>query len=92
MVIFFYLVVAYILFIFVISRFVIPHLHFQEKKIPESIPASMMDKIYQLKNQAHGQEHFLELAHDFLGSRYYSERFNTLIKFNYLFKSLEEVW
>src|SRR3990167_668993 len=92
MVIFFYTVVAYILFVFVLSRFVIPHLGFMEEKVPESIPESMMDKINQLKNQSQNQEQFLNSAYNFLGSRYCSQRFNTLLKFNYLFKSFEEVW
>ncbi|MFA6306702.1 MAG: hypothetical protein WCV70_03540 [Patescibacteria group bacterium] len=87
-----YIIAIYILLVFVLSRLVIPHLGFSEEKIPEQMPAEMRVKIEEYKAQSRTDEEFLRLAYDYLGSRYRSERFNTFLKFNYLFKSLDEAW
>lgn len=92
MTIFLYVVIAYVLVVFVLSRLVVPHLGFKEEKIEEPIPASLMDKINELKAKAKSHEDFLNLAYDYLGSRFRSERLNTFLKFNYLFKPLNQVW
>lgn len=83
---------VYLLAVFVLSRFVIPHAGFKEEIIPEQIPETMADKINEFKDRAESREEFLNLAYDYLGSRYCSERLNTILKFNYLFKRLDEIW
>lgn len=90
--IYYYIIAVYILLVFVLSRFIIPHLGFKEEKVPETIPASMLEKINEIKNQVNTKEHFLNLAYNYLGSRFRSERFNTFLKLNYLFKSVDAVW
>lgn len=92
MVIFLYLIIAYIFIFFVLSRLIIPHLGFREEKISEIIPAEMMVKIDEIKMRAHTGEEFLNLTYDYLGSKYRSERLNIFLKFNYLFKTLEQAW
>ncbi len=92
MIIFFYITAVYVSAVFVLSRFIIPHLGFKEEKIPEILPESMSEKIKEIKNQASGAEHFLNLTYNYLGKKYRSERFNTIFKFHYLFKSLEQAW
>ncbi len=87
-----YLIATYIFVFFVLSRLVIPHLGFKEEKVPEIIPASLLEKISEIKNQAKTQEQFLNLTYDYLGSKFRTGRFNTIIKFNYLFKSVEQAW
>jgi len=77
---------------FFLSRLVIPHLGFREEKIPERIPAEMRAKIDELRLKAGSAEEFLRLSYEYLGSRFHSERLNTFLKFNYLFKPLEQVW
>lgn len=90
--IFIYLIAVYISVVFILSRLIIPHLGFKEDKLPDLIPESMAEKIIELKNKAENQEQFLNLAYDFLGFKYSTGRLNTIIKFNYLFKSLKEAW
>ncbi len=90
--IFLCLAVIYIFVIFILSRLVIPHLGFKDEKMPERIPQSMIDKINQLKSQSKSQEEFLKLSYDYLGSKFITGRFNTILKFNYLFKSIEQSW
>jgi hypothetical protein len=92
MVIFLYILAVYVFVVFILSRLVIPHLGFKEEVISEPIPAEMMNKINQLKNQAENREQFLELTYDYLGSRFNSERLNTLLKFSYLFMPLDKIW
>ncbi|MFH0956099.1 MAG: hypothetical protein V1801_02725 [Candidatus Falkowbacteria bacterium] len=87
-----YSIAAYIFVFFILSRLVIPHLGFKEEKIPEKISESMMEKINKLKNQVNHQEQFLKLAYEYLGSKFCTGRFNTIFKFNYLFKSVEQAW
>lgn len=90
--IFFILLFLYILAFFILFRFVIPHAGFKEERVPDEIPASMMGKINEITKQAGSSEEFLKLAFNYLGGRYRSERLNTVKKFNYLFKPLNEVW
>lgn len=89
---FFYIITIYILLAFVLLRLVIPHLGFKEDSIPERIPESMLAKINEIKNQSGGPEQFLNLAYDYLGSRFRSERLNTILKLDYLYKSPEQAW
>ena len=89
---FIYFAAVYVFVVFVLSRFIIPHLGFNEEKIPDKIPEGMIDKINELKNKAENQEQFLNLAYYYLGSKYRSERLNTLLKFNYLFKATDQIW
>ncbi len=88
----FYIFAVYILTVFVLSRFFIPYLGFTEEKIPERLPAGMQAKIDELKLKAGSAEEFLGLAYDYLGGRFRSERFNTFLKFGYLFKTVEQAW
>jgi hypothetical protein len=90
--IFFYSAVVYILAVFVLSRFIIPHSGFEEEKIPEKLPETMLEKIREIKSRASDAERFLNLTYDYLGEKYRSERFNTIFKFHYLFKSLDQAW
>lgn len=78
--------------VFVLSRFIIPHSGFEEEKIPEKLPETMLEKIREIKSRASDAERFLNLTYDYLGEKYRSERFNTIFKFHYLFKSLDQAW
>jgi len=90
--IFIFFIAFYVLVVFILSRLVIPHLGFKEDNIPEQIPESMLAKINEIKNQSSSREQFLNLAYNYLGSRFRSERLNIFLKFNYLFKLVGEVW
>jgi len=83
---------GYFFVVFILSRLVIPHFGFKETPLPEQIPASMAGKINEIKGQANSAQNFLNLAYDYLGSRYRSERLNTIFKLHYSFKPLEEIW
>jgi len=74
--IYYYIILFYLFIVFVLSRLVIPHLGFNEEKISEQIPESMLAKINEIKSRSGDQVQFLNLAYDYLGSKYRSERFN----------------
>ena len=86
------IILSYLFLVFILSRFVIPHLGNGVDLLPTKIPADMEKTIVELKAQVKTKEEFLNLAFQFLGKKYRSERLNTIIKFNYLFKPLEEIW
>lgn len=88
----FFIIACYFFIVFVFARFFIPHLGFGYDRLPERIPEDMQNKINELKDKADSSHEFLKLTYDYLGDRYYSERFNTLFKFWYLFKNLDKVW
>jgi len=87
-----YIIILYFILVFGLSYFIIPHLSFGSGPTPEKIPEDMERKIEELKDKANSPREFLELVFDYLGTRYHSERFNTLFKFHYLFKDLEDIW
>lgn len=87
-----YIIVLYFILVFGLSRFFIPHLSFGSDPLPEKIPGDMERKIEELKNKSNYPKEFLELAYNFLGTKYHSERLATVLKFHFMFKSLEDIW
>ncbi|MDD5071942.1 MAG: hypothetical protein PHQ42_04385 [Patescibacteria group bacterium] len=87
-----YIIVLYFIFIFFLSRFIIPHLSFRPDPLSEKIPEDMERKIEELKNKSNSPREFLELAYNYLGTKYHSERLATVLKFHFMFKSLEDIW
>lgn len=86
------IVIFYFLIVFFLSRMIVPHLGFVDDKIPEMIPDGIVKKIDELKKIAGSPEAFLKLTYEFIGSKYKSERLNTFLKINYLFKSADQIW
>lgn len=86
------IIIVYILVIFVGARLIIPHMGFVKDKIPDRLPVGIEEIINHLKLESKDKKEFLQLAFNYIGDKYKSERFNTVLKFNYLFKSLTEVW
>ncbi|MCB9803027.1 hypothetical protein H6761_03370 [Candidatus Nomurabacteria bacterium] len=84
--------IGYLLAIFLFAYFLIPHFGFRKISVPNDIPESMEDKINELKNSAGSPEEFLDLTYDYLGNKYHSERWNTLLKPQLWFKNLEQIW
>ncbi|MDD5291046.1 MAG: hypothetical protein PHZ04_02920 [Patescibacteria group bacterium] len=87
-----YIIILYFILVFFLSRFIIPHLSFGPDSMPEKIPAEMEKVIEDLKNKVNSSREFLELAFNYLGTRYHSERLATVLKFHFMFKSLEDIW
>ena len=87
-----FVIIIYIFIVFILSRFVVPHLGFKDDKLSENITEDMREVINGLKSRANSKEEFLKLAYNYLGSRFRSERFNTFLKFHYLFKNLDDIW
>ncbi|MFH0856381.1 MAG: hypothetical protein V1860_00590 [bacterium] len=65
---------------------------FKKSPLPDQLPDEILEKINELKNISVSPDDFLKRAYEFLGDKYRSERFNTILKFNYLFKPLQEIW
>jgi len=86
------IILVYFITVFGLLRLIIPHMGFGNEEMPAEIPIDMKKMIDELKVKAGSPRDFLELAYDFVGSRYRSERFSTIIKFNYLFFTLDRIW
>lgn len=86
------IILVYFLVVFVFATFFIPHFYYREIAIPENIPESMQAKIAELKFEASSGQEFLDLTYDYLGTKYHSERWNTLLKPHYWFKNLADIW
>ena len=84
--------IVYFFIAFFLSRFVIPHLSFSPSSLPKDISEDMEKIIQNLSQQSGSKMDFLQKAFDYLGDRYHSERLATILKFSYLFKSLNDVW
>lgn len=89
---FFYLLLIYLILVFFLSRLVIPHMGFGKDPVPEILPKSLEGKIAELKDSAGSPREFLNLSYDYLGTKNWSERFNTFLKFGLLFKDLDYIW
>jgi hypothetical protein len=89
----FYILIAYLIPVFILSRFVIPHLSIGSDPLPETIPDGMRREIEKLKDLSGGlKRRYLELAFEFVGSRYHSERLGTITEFFQFFYPLERIW
>ena len=86
------IIIAYTIIVFGLSYLVIPHLGWKQEPILEKISDNLQEKINELKTKAKNKREFLDLAYDYLGGRYRSERFNTVLKFHYMFKNLDDIW
>lgn len=86
------IIIIYLIFVFGLSRLVVPHLSFGSDPFPKKIPADMEKVIEELKNKSHSPREFLELTFNYLGNKYHSERLATVFKFHYMFKGLEDIW
>lgn len=86
------LIAVYITLVFGLSRLIIPRMRPGAAALPEVLPGSLASAIQALTRQAKTKDEFLTLAYNYIGERYRSERFNTVLKFNYLFLPLEKVW
>ena len=88
-----YLIIIYVILFFIVSRFVVPHLGFKTKEIPDRLPNGMEEKINEIKQTANNDKYkFLKLSYQFLGEKYQSNRVKTITRFNYLYWKLEIVW
>jgi len=87
-----FFILTYIIVIFGLSRFVISHLNSRSENIPAEIPDDMERIISELKARSKNAGEFLSLGFNFIGDRYRSERFNTVLKSHYLFFTLEKAW
>ncbi len=92
MILFVEILIIYFMTVFVFIRFFIPHFTFEEDPLPEEIPSDMKNVIEGLSRKAESPKEFLELSYEYVGNKYHSQRLNVILKFNYLFKSLDEVW
>ncbi|MFA6394289.1 MAG: hypothetical protein WCW25_05510 [Patescibacteria group bacterium] len=87
-----YILASYVFIVFGLSRFAIPHLNSRPEKIPDKISEDMENAINELRAGSKSAGEFLNLTFNYIGNKFRSERFNTILKFHYLFFPLEKVW
>jgi len=92
------IIISYIFVVFVLSRFIIPHLGYKKLPLPENIPVEWQKEIDLLKSKADSPEKFLDLTYNYLGEKYYSKsnsffrRLRTFTNFSTLFIGLDELY
>lgn len=82
-----YILLIYILVIHLIGRFVVPYLDFRRPKFETKIPNWLKKDIDRMNKKNVTDKKFLRTAYDYVTSRYYCSRFETITKFNYNFHS-----
>ena len=87
-----WVIIVYVFLVFVLSHFVVPHLSWTNEKVPEQIPENMAVEIDRLKTLARNKEDYFKLCFDYLGSKYYSDRIDTIYKFSVVFENTEKIW
>ncbi len=85
-------IIVYFVAVFFVLRLLVPHSDFGYDPLPKKLDLEIKIAIDKLRDKASSAEEFLKLTYDFIGSKYRSERFNTVLKFGYLYKNINEVW
>jgi len=88
----FYILITYLTAVFLLSRFIVPHLGLKNEDIPDKIPPNMEKTIKDLSAKSNSPYEFLENSYTYIGSKYHAERLKTFLLFGDLFKPLSEIW
>lgn len=84
--------VAYILLMFVASRFVIPYLGFSTQPLPKRIPQAMAVAIKRLSKRYTSREAYFKGVFNYLISHHHSEYGGIIKDFPLLFQPVETIW
>ncbi len=89
----FWLVFAYFVFMFLITRFIVPHMGFWKSGLPKNIPASLDAKIHELKRKNKSSESFLKAVYDLLRKKYHGSHALTFLRPDVVFsRNLGRMW
>ncbi len=88
-----YIIIAYILFMFVLVRLVVPYLGFWREPIPKTLPSGLLNTIRTLKSKHSSPEKFARAAHAFLAKKYYGSHILTIIRLDLVFsRDISRMW
>lgn len=89
----FWLIFAYFVFMFLITRFIVPHMGFWKESVPRKIPSSLDAKIRDLKKKNKSPEKFSKAAYDLLRGKYHGSHALTFLRPDVVFSSnLGKMW
>jgi len=89
----FWLVFAYFVFMFLITRFIVPHMGFWKSGLPKTIPASLNSKIRELKKKSKSPEKFARASYYLLRGKYHGSHALTFLRPDVVFsRNLGKMW
>ncbi len=84
------ILIAYLLFVFVILRLFVPNLGFKKSPLTSSIPEDLENQIKKMNMQAKDDLDFLRQTYEYITGRYYGRRVETILMFWYAFETVLE--
>lgn len=91
--IFFWLISVYFMFMFLITRFIVPHMGFWKERVPKMVPRSLDAKIRGLKMKSKSPEKFVRASYDLLRKKYHGSHALTFLRPDIVFsRNLEKMW
>jgi hypothetical protein len=89
----FWLVFAYFVFMFFVTRFIVPYMGFWKERLPSKIPSSLDLKIRELKKNNKSPEKFVRAAYDLLRRKYHGSHALTFLRPDVVFsRNLGKMW
>ena len=81
------IIIVYILCMFVLSRFLVPHLGFKKDSLPKKLPKSMETAILKLKRKHKDPLDFAKATYDFFASKYCGKHLYTWLRMDLIFSN-----
>jgi len=89
----FWLAAGYFVFMFLVTRFIVPHLGFWKDSLPKEIPSSLMFTIRDLKKKNNSGEKFVRAAYGLLQNKYHGSHALTFLRPDVVFsRNLDRMW
>jgi hypothetical protein len=89
----FWLLVGYFVFMFFVTRFIVPHMGFWKENLPKSIPSSLDAKIRELKRKSKSPQQFVRFVYDLLRNKYHGSHALTFLRPDVVFsRNLDRMW
>ena len=80
------LIIAYIVLVYVVSRFIIPQYGWKKSKLPQKLPEYWQTVLDELKEKSHSQEDFLKIAYAYITQKYIGGRMKTILYLSQVFQ------
>ena len=88
-----YIVIAYVLFMFVLVRLVVPYIGFWREQIPEKLPPGLLKTVRALKVKNRSPEKLARAVHAFLAKKYYGSHILTFVRPDLvLSRNIARIW
>jgi hypothetical protein len=86
--IFFIVIIAYLVFVYVILRIIIPNSGFKKSSLPKVIPQEFAMKIHEINTNSKDYFDYLQEAFNYITTTFYGKRLETIFLFRYAFEDV----